>query len=87
MLPWFVEKYKPKLSIINLYAAKEILTTAEKSMFENRRFERINNVMESKSYMKHEDVPENKQMFVYGFKQSKQLKLVIIFQSNVSPMK
>ena len=28
-------------------------------------------MIESKSCMKHEDVPENKEIFVYGFKQIK----------------
>ena len=32
------------------------------------RFERIYNMMECKSYLKKEDIPESKEIFVYGFK-------------------
>ena len=40
-------------------------------MVVKRRFERIYNMMECKSYMKNEDIPENKEIFVYGFKHIK----------------
>ena len=39
-------------------------------MIENRRFERINNMITLKTYFKNEYVPENKEIFVYGFEQS-----------------
>ena len=36
-----------------------------------RRFERIRNMMDYKSYTKNEDIPENKEIFVYSFKHVK----------------
>ena len=75
MLPWYVGEYKPKTSIANFEAAKEVLITAEKPMIKKRRFERIKNMMEAKSCMKNEDVPEYKEIFVYGFKQIEQDKI------------
>ena len=75
MLTWYVGEYKPKTSNDNFKAAKEVLITAEIPMIENRRFERINNMIACKSYMKHENVPENKEVFVYGFKHIKTDKI------------
>ena len=40
-------------------------------MVEKRRFERINDMITCKSYNKYEDFPENKKMFIYGFKHVK----------------
>ena len=48
-------------------------------MVVKRLFERIYNMMECKSYMKNEDIPKNREIFVYGFKQIKQLKAKIIY--------
>ena len=36
-----------------------------------RRFERIYNIMESESYVKNEDNPENKEIIIYGLKHIK----------------
>ena len=36
-----------------------------------RQFERINNMMECKSYNKYENVSENKEIFIHGFKHIK----------------
>ena len=44
-------------------------------MVVKRRFERIYNVMECKSYMKNEDIPENKETIIYGLKHIKTDKL------------
>ena len=33
-----------------------------------RHFEKINSLMECKLYMESEDIPEDKEIFVYGFK-------------------
>ena len=40
-------------------------------MVVKRRFERMYNMMNCKSYMKKGDLPENKEMFFYGFKHDK----------------
>ena len=44
---------------------------AEKAMTPNRRFERINFMIESKSCNKNVDIFENKEIFVYGFEHFK----------------
>ena len=44
-------------------------------MVVNRRFERINNMMECKSCIKKEDIPENKEIFIHGFKHVKTDKI------------
>ena len=42
-----------------------------------RRFDRIYSMMESKLYMKNEDNPENKEIFICGFKHNKTEKIDI----------
>ena len=37
-------------------------------MVERRRFERIHNAIETMTYTKYEDIPENKEIIIYGFK-------------------
>ena len=49
----------------------------ENQMVVKRRFERIYKMMECKSYMKNKDIPENKELFVYGFKHIKSDKIDI----------
>ena len=75
MLPWYVGKYTPKISIINFEAAKEFSRTAEKPMIEKRFFDRINFMIENKSYTKHEDVLETNESLVYGFTHIKTNKI------------
>ena len=38
-------------------------------MVVKRRFERINDLITCKSYIKYEEIPENKEILFYGFKQ------------------
>ena len=71
MLPWYVGEDKPKTLKINFKAAKEVLVTAEEPTIENKRFERINTMMACKSYIKNKDFPENKKIFITGFKHIK----------------
>ena len=40
-------------------------------MIENRQFERVNNMIACKSYLKYEDFPENREIFVHELKHSK----------------
>ena len=40
-----------------------------------RRFERLYNMIQCKLYMKNEDIPENKDVLVYGFKHIKTNKI------------
>ena len=48
---------------------------ADKKMVEKRRFERINDIIKCKSYIKYEEIPENKEIFVYGCKHIKTDKI------------
>ena len=45
-------------------------------MLENRRFQRINDMITCKSYMKYEDNLENQEIFINGFKHIKTDKIV-----------
>ena len=74
MLAWYLGEYKPKTSTINLEAAKHVLLTPEKPMIKNRRFGGTNDIIACESYMKHQDVPENKGIFAYGFQHIKTVK-------------
>ena len=71
MLPHYEGEYKPKQSNIDFESAKEISMKKDYKMVVKRRFERINKMMKCKSYMKNEDIPENKEIIVYGFKHIK----------------
>ena len=68
MLPWYVGDYTPRTPVVNFVTANEVLMNAKKAMVENGRIERISKMIESKSCIKKEDIPENKKKFVYGFK-------------------
>ena len=40
-------------------------------MIVKRRFERIYNAIETMTFTKYEDIPENKEIVIYGFKHIK----------------
>ena len=44
-------------------------------MVEKRRFDRMYNAIETMNYTKYDDVPVNEEIFVYGFKQIKRVKI------------
>ena len=72
MLPHYEGIYEPKHIKIDFESAKEILMKEDCKMTVRRRFERIYNMMmDCKSYTKNEDIPENKEIFVYSFKHVK----------------
>ena len=72
MLPHYVGEYDPKQSNIDFESAREILMKEDYKMVIKRRFERIRNMMlDCKSYTNNEDIPENKEIFVYSFKHVK----------------
>ena len=75
MLPHYIGKYEPKQNNINFESAKEILMKEDDKMVEKRRFERINDMISYKSYIKYEDISENKEIFIYGFKHVKTDKI------------
>ena len=69
MLPCYVGKYEPRHTNIDNESAKEILMKEDYKMIKQRRFERLYNMMmDFKSYIKYEDIPENKEIFIYSFK-------------------
>ena len=67
MLPYQDGEHKPKAKNLEFEPAKDILMKEDYKKFVKRRFERIYNMMECISYMKNEDLPENKEISVYGF--------------------
>ena len=68
MLPHYVGKYEPKQNNIDFESAKKILMKEDDKMVVKRRFERIYNMMmDFKSYIKYEVIPENKEIFIYSF--------------------
>ena len=71
MLPYYIGEYQPKQNNIDFESAKEILMEEDYKMIEKRRFERIYNAIETMTYTKYEDISENKEIFIYGFKHVK----------------
>ena len=75
MLPFYEGVYEPKQNNIDFESAKDILMKEDYKMVVKRRFEKINNMITCKSYIKYEDIPENKEIFIYGFKHIKTEKI------------
>ena len=72
MLPHYVGKYEPKQNNFDFESAKDTLMEEDDKMIKQRRFERIYNKMSDfKTYIKYEDIPENKEIFIYSFKHIK----------------
>ena len=72
MLPYYEGVYEPKQKNIDFESTKNILMEVDKKMVVKRRFERLfNMMMECKPYTKNEDISENKEIFIYGFKHVK----------------
>ena len=76
MLPHYVSKNEPKQNNIDFQSGNDILMKEDDKMVVKRRFERIYNMMlDFKSYIKYEDIPENKEIFIYSFKHVKTNKV------------
>ena len=75
MLPYYEGKFEPKQNIIDFETAKKILMKEDYKMVVERRFERIYNAIETMTYTKYEDISENKEIFIYGFKHGKTDKI------------
>ena len=71
MLPDFIDEYEPKQNNIHFEYAREILMKEDDEMVLKSRFDRIYNMIECESYLKNEDVPDIKEIFVHGFKHNK----------------
>ena len=75
MLAYYEGIYEPKQNNIDFESAKETLMKEDYKMVVKRRFERINDMITHKSYIKYEYIPENKEIFIYGFKHVKTDKI------------
>ena len=76
MLPHYEGAYAPKQNNIDFESPKEVLMKEDDKMIVKRRFERIfNMMMDCKLYIKNEDISENKEIFVCGFKHVKTNKI------------
>ena len=56
MLHYYISEYEPKQIIFDFETAREILMKEDDKMVVKRRFERIYNMMDCRSYMKNEDI-------------------------------
>ena len=63
-------KYEPRQNNVDFESAREIVINEGYKMFVKTRIEWIYNLMERKSYIKNEDIPQNKE-FIYAFKHVK----------------
>ena len=68
MLPHYEGKYEPRQKNFVFEAAKEILIKEVDKLVAKTRFERIIIAIETMNYTKYEDIPENKEMIICGFK-------------------
>ena len=75
MLPHYKGVYEPKENNFDFESAKNILMKEDYKMIKQRRFERIIDMMMYKSYIKYEDISENKEIFIYGLKHVKTDKI------------
>ena len=75
MLPYYEGKYETIQNNIDFESAKEISMKEDYKMIVQRRFERINDMITCKSSIKYQDIPENKEIFIYGFKNIKTEKI------------
>ena len=64
-------EYEPRENNIDFESVTEILMIEDDKMVVKRRFERMNNMLECKSYIKNEDFSANKEIFFHGFKHIK----------------
>ena len=76
-LPYYECEYKPKQNIIDFESDREILMKNVYKMVMKKRFERIYYMMKCGLYMKNDYLPENKKIFIYGFKHIKTDKIDI----------
>ena len=71
MLLHSIGAYKPKQNNFDFESAVEILMKEDKKKIVKRRFDRMNNAKESMADTKYQDIPENKDICVSGFKHIK----------------
>ena len=64
MLPYYGGQYELRRNNSDFESAREISLKEDNKMVVEKRFERISNMMECKSYIKNEDFSENKEIFI-----------------------
>ena len=74
MLPYCEGKYERRQNNIDFETARKNLMKEDDKMILKRGFERINNRKVCKSFIKSEDIPQNKQIYT-GFKFNKTDKI------------
>ena len=60
MLPWFMREVSTMQNSVDFESSKKILIRDYQKMVENRCFEKIDDMIESKSSIKNEDIPEKR---------------------------
>ena len=70
-LLYYIGEYEHRENITDFEAARDFLIKTDEKIVEKRQFERLYNMIQSLTYMKHEEVPENKETIIYGFKHIK----------------
>ena len=73
LLPWYAGEFTLRPSVKNIESAKEIVINAKKEMIESRRFNKISNMIDSKSCIKNE---EKKRYWFINSNKLKQIKLI-----------
>ena len=71
LLPNYIGKHEHKQNKNDFESVREILMKEDNKTLLKRRFDWIVNMMECKSYIKNEDIPEDKEILLYGFKHDK----------------
>ena len=71
LLPYYIDEYEPKQNKIDFESAREIFMKEDDKVVVKRHFEWIVNLTECKSYIKNEDILEDKDLLFNGFKHIK----------------
>ena len=77
-LPYYTGENELKQRNIDFESAREIFMKEDDKMVVKRRPEGIKNLIETKPYMKHEDVPEIKEISFMDSNVLKQMKSITI---------
>ena len=71
----YIGEYEHRENIADFESARDFLMKADEKIVEKKQIERIYNLIQPLTYMKHEEVPENKEILFYGFKHIKTVKI------------
>ena len=73
--PFYISEYEPNRYKVDFEGAREILRKQDDKMVVKRRFEGIYSMMDCKPFMKSEDIPQNREIFIHRFKHIKTHKV------------